>query len=98
MVQVDIYRSKLAQYDIIVIDTGIYLSGTAFDFITQYMNTHIDESVKSLWFWDDSNKCIQPCLKYQGIAIKLTGHLHDLTAAKSMIQTVVQDAIDTISL
>ena len=96
MIQVDIFRSKKLGYDIIVINTGRYLSGTVFDFITQYLNTHVDECVKRWWFWDDTEEYIQSCLAYRGIAIKLFGHLEDWTAAKKAVRATVMDALDEI--
>ena len=94
MVQVDIYRSGGG--DILVIDTGQYLSGVVFDYITQYLNAHVCDDVKAVWFWDDEPESIQSCLAYHGIAIRLIGHVRDWAAAKESVRTVVEEAMEAI--
>lgn len=96
MVKVDIYRNSKEGYDILVLDTGRYLSGVEFDAVVFYLRNNISDAILSCWFWDCLEENIQSCLQYHGITIQLVRHLDDRNAAKKELIFVLQEAIDAL--
>lgn len=92
-IAVDIYACKTG--DVIVIDTGGYLSGSFFDYITLFLHARVCESVISVWFWDEDN--VKACLGYNGIAIKLFGPVLDKRRARNNIRGLVRSALNTVN-
>ena len=92
MVQVDIYRKKSERQDIIVLDTGRYLSCNMFDFVVGYLRSHLSDEIVGIWFWDE-DVTVMPCLKYQGIAIELFDYIRDRRSAVAELTKVLEEAL-----
>lgn len=94
MVQVTLYRNSVQQYDILILDCQQYLSPVLFNAVIGYLRIHLSKSIQDLFPTDPNH--ISPCLNYHGIAIQLTGYLQFKKAVKQEIETVLQEALDTL--
>jgi hypothetical protein len=97
--KIDIFRNTKEEYDIIVLDTERYLSSVAFDYVVEYIRSHVSDSLFCNWFYNPSgegseeDETVKPCLKYQGIAIRLLRFLDDRSKAKQELAVILQDAL-----
>lgn len=94
MVQVTLYRNPEQQYDILILDAGQYISPVVFDTIVNYLKSHFNKSIQELM--PTEPKHISPCHKYHGIAIQLKGQLLFKKIVKQELETILQDAVDTL--
>jgi hypothetical protein len=94
MVQVTLYRNLVQQYDILILDCQQYLAPVAFDAVVEYLKTHLSTSIQDVFPTEQNH--ISPCLKYNGIAIQLKGQLFYRKNIKQEIETILQEALDTL--
>lgn len=91
MINVDIIRSQPG--DIIIIETGQYLTTTCFYSIVEQLRSRVSDELQQLWFWDCKEENIESCLGYKGIAIKLTGHVKDRKATKAEVHRAIEEIL-----
>lgn len=94
MVQVTLYRNFVQQYDILILDCQQYLAPVAFDAVVEYLKTHLSTSIQDVFPTEQNH--ISPCLKYHGIAIQLKGQLFYRKNIKLELETILQEALDTL--
>ena len=94
MVQVTLYRNLAQNYDILILDCQQYLAPIVFDAIVEYLKTHLSNSIRD-YFPTDPNH-ISHCLKYYGIAIQLNGQISFRKNVKQELETILQEALDTL--